>query len=99
MQIEIVEFYPDEIKSNFLKGSMHVYIVEEKIDLRGWMVIKNKETWLFHLPSKVGKDPETSKLIRYPTFAYNDPEKAKNLFELVRVKGIEYITKFFLTKE
>lgn len=94
MEIEIVEFYPDLDKKPLFKnliGSMHVYIIEDKIDLRGVRVFLNRNGLYFKMPCLVGLDEETKKKVLYPLFSYQDREKDKKLREQIKIKGTKYI--------
>jgi hypothetical protein len=93
MQIEIVGFYVierDDAKEK-LTGTLHVYLVEEGIDIRGCYVVRKKSGILIFLPSKIGVDEDTGKKVQYPVFQYMDTEKNKELLIQIRYKGISYI--------
>lgn len=93
MQIEIVGFY--EIERNDEKekliGTLHVYLVDYGLDIRGCYVIRQKKGILILLPSKVGIDEDTGKKVQYPCVQFTDPEKNKELLIQIRYKGISYI--------
>lgn len=94
MNIEIVEFYPEKGNSKKFRrfiGTLHIYIVDSDIDLRGIDVFKYKEKFTFFLPHKRSLDPETGILIKYPVFAYSNQNKNKELIEAIISKGSEYI--------
>lgn len=95
MNIEIVEFYSIEKDDNreILKGTLHVYLVDLGIDLRGIYVQKRKNYWRFDLPSRSGVDQETKQLVRYPCFSFMDKKKTDQLLSLIRELGREYILK------
>lgn len=98
MNIEIVEFYPfqRDDKRGKMKGSLHIYIVDDDIDLRGVYVIKNRDNWFFGLPQQKGVDNETKQPVRYPVFSYMTREKNDKLRDAIIEKGKEYIIKNFL---
>ena len=93
MNIEIVEFYPLERddKKQTLKGSLHVYLIDLGVDLRGVFVNKKKNSWFLSPPHMFGKDPETGEKVRFPVFSYVNQEKEKELKKGIREKGREYI--------
>ena len=93
MEIEIVGFYEinrDDSK-NILTGTLHVYLVDYGMDIRGCYVVRKKNGILIFLPSKVGIDEETGKKVQYPCIQFTDPEKNKELLIQIRYKGISYI--------
>lgn len=97
MQIEIVEFYPaDDFEVPFDTGTLHVYLIEQQIDLRGICVHYRKGRWFFNLPFFTGIDDETKEEVRYPVFSFTDREKHKLFVEEVKKKGLEYILKNFV---
>lgn len=101
MNIEIVGFYEDsrDDAKQHLIGTLHVYLIDEEIDLRGIYVTKKKESWWFGMPQRKGKDEETGKAVWYPTFTFTDIEKQKSLMVAIRKGGREYIEKHVLKKE
>jgi hypothetical protein len=95
MNIEIVEFYleqQDNAKKS-LKGTLHIYLPECDIDLRGVIVSRRKDFWFFGLPSKVSVDQETGQKIKYPIFTFTDSKKMGILLSNIREKGKSYIIK------
>ncbi len=93
MKIEIVEFYlmgrNDEKQQ--LKGTLHIYLCDHDIDLRGISVTKRKDIWFFGMPSRNGIDPDTEKNVQYPIFSFTNREKSKQLLDEIIQKGKEYI--------
>lgn len=97
MQIEVVEFYParKEQKKDFLRGTLHVYIIDFCMDIRGIVVQKNRDKWYFYLPSKFAKDPETNKDVQYPVINFTQAGMNVELFGLIKQHGQEYIERNF----
>lgn len=95
MLIEIVEFYPDKVdlEAKFFRGSLHIYLAEYGIDLRGVYVQRKDKKWMFRLPAKGSKGPE--EMVRYPIFNFTDPNKNKELITEMRRLGIPYIQLHF----
>ena len=93
MKVEVVEFYPTEKDDSkqILKGSLHVYLPDMDVDLRGVMVRKRKDSWYFGLPSLFGKDPETGKMVRFPVFAFVNRDKTRELRNNIIEEGKRYI--------
>ena len=94
MEIEIVEFYLTEKKGNKFTGSLHVYLIESGIDLRGIFVgfnFKKDPKWRFFMPSKKGYDEELKKEVQYPVFQFADRAKQKELLDALYDKARPYI--------
>ncbi len=93
MDIEVVEFYTTERddKKQFLKGSLHVYLIDIETDLRGVFVQKRKDTWFFGLPVLYGFDQEAGQKVRFPVFNFVNQDKNGNLKKVIMEKGKEYI--------
>lgn len=93
MDIEIVEFYEmhrvDE--KRILQGSLHIYLIDLDVDLRGIMVRKRNDSWFFGLPSLFGIDPDTKKKVKFPIFSFADRKKTDEMKKLIIKKGKEYI--------
>jgi hypothetical protein len=100
MDIEVVEFYTMERndEKQTLVGSLHVYLTEMDVDLRGVLVKKRKDSWYFELPFLFGKDPETKQKVKFPVFSFVNREKTSELRNVVRDKGKDYIIKNVLAK-
>lgn len=100
MNIEIVEFYEDmrNDAKQILTGTLHVYLIDEEIDLRGVYVSKRKNYWYIGFPQKVGFDPDIEENVRYPVFSFTNAEKNKQLLNEIVTKGREYIEKNVLSK-
>jgi len=102
MDIEVVEFYPHQEKpegNGSFAGSLHVYIIDHNIDLRGIYVSYDKERknqWRFTLPTLLGLDQETKEKVRFPAFQYADKKKTLQLMKQIRYRGKPYIQKNFL---
>ena len=93
MKIEIVEFYEserDDAKGR-LRGTLHVYITDLALDLRGIGVIRNKDVWHFNLPGRVTLDKETQEKVFYPYFSFLDREKNAELRAAIREAGVPFI--------
>jgi hypothetical protein len=93
MKIEIVEFYPDDKQSpKTLKGSLHIYLCEEHLDVRGVVVFKNAQgKWYFEIPYRWGKDTETGKLCRFPIINFTSKRKNQDLMKSIIKLAPKYI--------
>ena len=103
MEIEVVEFYPYKREGSSFSGSLHVYIVDLCIDLRGIFVSYDKKrvrptnhTWIFRLPSKKTFSESDKKEVFYPVFQFSDKKKNLELLKEIRKQGKPYIQKNYL---
>lgn len=93
MNIEIVDFF-EEYRDNerdILRGTLHAYLCDLKVDLRGIFVSKRRNSWFIGLPMRTGKDHETGEPVRYPVFSFMDRAKTAELLSQMREKGKIYI--------
>ncbi len=93
MNIEIVDFYVmerDDSKKK-LNGSMHVYIVDLDIDLRGLFVTRKNKQIFIYLPTKSGIDTETKEIVYFPIFSFGDMKKTQQLVKDILEVGRPYI--------
>ena len=100
MNIEVVEFYETlrEDHKQILKGTLHVYLIDCQIDLRGIHVSKQKGFWFFRIPHQWTLNEVGEKLF-YPVMSFIDKESNLMLMNLIREKGKEYIEQNYLFKQ
>lgn len=88
MKIELVEFYPYNPKfaikhhKNTL-GTIHIYLIEEEMDIRGILVCKAGKGIFFNLPHYTAIDEETGKPVRYPHIRFTNDSKHKALMDFL----------------
>ena len=95
MKFELVDFYyiePENRKVKFKDniGTVHIYAIEAKLDIRGIHVQKCGRKIYFKFPYYQAIDPETGKRIFYPHLNFidqNDKDEL-NRFLNVDVKNI-----------
>lgn len=84
MKFELVDFYPvDEknrvnFKNNFL-GTVHIYAIDCRLDLRGIKVLKQGRNLFFSIPHMFGFDHETGAKVTYPVFRWEDEQDHKDM--------------------
>jgi hypothetical protein len=100
MKIEIVGFYVRERDDAHkkLKGSLHAYLIDEGIDIRGINVIRKKDKIMVFLPHRTGVDEDTGEIVTYPVVTYSDMEKQKELKEKIIKVGSDYVKNQVLTQ-
>ena len=101
MKIEVVEFYPfyrmDDLER--IAGTLHVYLIDLEMDIRGILFKKHKDRWFFHMPHSKAIDPETNKCEKFPIITFTDNEKNRALMKSIREEGMKYIQENVLPKE
>ncbi len=96
MKIEIVEFYREipyktNQKSRKILGTMHIYLIDYKIDLRGIVVSRIKNFYFFRLPHGKQRDIETGKLTSYPILSFSEEGLYQSILDFLHTQGIKYI--------
>ncbi len=101
MNLEVIECYVIERddKNHTFKGSLHVYLIDIKADLRGIHVSKNKNKWFFALPFQSSRDINATDRIRFPVFSFNDYKKTDLMKAVIKEKGKQYIETQVLNKK
>lgn len=96
MNIEIVEFYPKIVEKDkhFLRGYLHIYLIDLKMDIRMMYIQKVKSSWKVFLPF-VNTQTEEGGKVRLPLISFTDPEMNKSLIKAARIQGVEYIKQNF----
>lgn len=96
MKIEIVEFYPEKkpVTNNYL-GTLHIYLIDFDIDVRGIGVLKHGKGYRFRLPCKTGFDEDSGEKVKYPVFVFPNPTKLKDFFSSLLALARPYITNKF----
>lgn len=86
MKFEFVEFYkfPDTTKNKSCKGTVHLYFVDQKMDVRGIMVSLNGKSMYFMMPHMYTFDLETNKKVRYPVISWVDEKAYKEIFDFLQ---------------
>ncbi|MDC7243672.1 MAG: hypothetical protein PQJ44_07025 [Sphaerochaetaceae bacterium] len=95
MKIEVVEFYPRKTKNkNIIIGTLHIYWIDEEMDIRGCNVyVKNKRIHIT-LPYFKQYDPEQERVVTYPVINYMNQEKQDSLKKAIIEEGKKYVQKY-----
>lgn len=94
MKIEIQEFYPftkEGYEGCFL-GTLHVYLIDLNMDIRGIEVLVVKNKYKFYLPKKY--EMKKGYKIWYPVINFLDNNKNKELKKELNKKGLEFIKNY-----
>jgi hypothetical protein len=99
MDIEVVEFYPLKTQEGGgFTGSLHVYIIELEVDIRGILVRydpSKQRPFSFLLPCQFAKDEE-GKSVRFPIFQFANHMKNAQLKKQIEYRAIPHIQKHHL---
>ena len=90
MKFEFVEFYPitmqEKKKSGKLCiGTLHIYVIDIQMDIRGIRVNRWKNKIYFHMPTFSSYDQETGEKVRYPIIWFNETSTQKDLLEFLNI--------------
>jgi hypothetical protein len=89
MKIEVVEFYPMQKPEKDWIGTMHIYIIDLDLDIRGIHVLQKKDRYIFRMPSKFSMENEKKQW--FPVISFTNPKKNTLLFQELRKKGTEFM--------
>lgn len=88
--IEIVEFYPSFSNGTRFRGTMHIYLTEHSLDIRGVYVSGSKKKMFFQLPFRIMKDAE-GEMIKVPLIQFLDKKKHTKIMRMLNSLGTQYI--------
>lgn len=92
MKVEVIEFYPSTSKKIY--GTVHVYLEEYDIDLRGVYIRKVKNSFFVSLPHQKASDEnkkENGKSVTFPVLTFANPQKAKDLKDSVIKAVLDFL--------
>jgi hypothetical protein len=95
----VVDYYPYKSKGREIQGSLHVYLIDFKMDLRGIWVRRKGRSWRFTMPTKVTTDWETQKEVRFPIIDFTEPQMNKDLLKSIIEEGRKFIEEKYLKDE
>lgn len=92
MEIEIVAFYPHYVSADQkeVRGTLHIYLVEEQIDIRGVTVHMMKNGKSFVMFGQGWRWVNGVKEF-YPYISFGDVNKNDKILEFCRTKGIDHV--------
>jgi|SRR5580693_1762261 hypothetical protein len=93
LKIEVIEVYLTTIDKSlrYIKGTMHIYIENDQLDIRGINVRFHKERWLIWLPEAYSKDEETGVPVKYPIPSYASNWKQAQLLSFLKKEAVQYM--------
>jgi hypothetical protein len=69
---------------NRVLGTVHIYLVEEEMDIRGILAVKYSQGVYFKLPYYRAFDKEEQKIVTYPHITFTDPSKQAALSDFLK---------------
>jgi hypothetical protein len=91
MKVEVIEFYRvNDYKKGFI-GTLHVYLPDLDIDLRGCPVFKAKGGYIIHLPARGYVEEGTRKKKQYPIIGFTKRETYDELIKNLKTVGNEFL--------
>jgi len=94
---EIVEFYPSEPelaqKNHKVIGSLHIYVIDCQMDIRGILVIKTKKGIFFHMPHGSNYDYDEKRVVHFPVINFTQEGKMEAMKNFVQTEGRKYISR------
>ncbi len=87
MKFELVDFYPmknDKFKQTV--GTIHLYIIDCELDIRGILVNVRGKSMGFKFPYFKTQDLETGQIIKYPHINWTNEKTQKQMMEFLHQK-------------
>lgn len=84
MRYEFIEFYPRDEKSKMhpkCLGTVHVYLPDVGVDLRGIRVYRNGKQVFFNFPHYRAYDRDQKRIVSYPHFRFTDEKVYQELMQ------------------
>lgn len=98
MKVEIVGFYKNTDKKTKIKGTLHVYLVDFDLDIRGIAVHKGaKGGWFYQMPGRKTLDAETKEMVWYPHISFSDKQIHDEMIQSI-IQEADKFLKIELTK-
>ena len=90
--------YERNDKNQTMKAGLHAVIKLGgiEINLRGILLIRQRQRWWFRLPFKTGTCHLTGSRTEFPIFAFSDPTQNKAVLDALREKTPEFVEAFLL---
>lgn len=88
MKFEMVEYYPViglKKRKNFL-GTVHIYVIDCQLDIRGIMVSRQGKGLYFNLPHFKAIDEETGLEVSYPLIRWENSATQKEMMNFLHEK-------------
>lgn len=95
MEIECVGFYPEEKKlkkGNKTLGTLHIYVPDMDMDIRGIKVIQQRNNkYFFEIPYMIKFDTEEKKPVKFPIISFCSRKTQETFIESLIKNGAPFI--------
>lgn len=100
MRIEIIKFYEinRQDEKQHLIGTLHIYLPEIGLNIKGITVFKKKAYWHFRLPSKRTFDQSSGKEVDYACILFDEKEKNEALLSFLKNEGRKFVEDYLASK-
>lgn len=90
LDIELVAFYPEYSGKHETAGTVHIYVKDIGLDIRGIRYVKKKKSSFAFVPNKISWDFEDKKNIKYPIISFTDDLVYSTLLADIRMLMDDY---------
>lgn len=102
LDIEIIDFFTikNDPERSFLSGTLHIYLTNLQLDIRGIYLRKDHKKWIIAMPYFTANniDPDADPTVKYPIINFVDHEKNRILRRILKKKAKEYVRKNVLNQ-
>jgi len=99
MKVEIVGFYKNIDPNIKIEGTLHAYLVDYDIDIRGIVVMKREKGYFYKMPGRKTLDPETKEKVWYPHISFSNIEKTQDMIKSIKKEADEFLKKELTTSK
>lgn len=99
MNIEIVDYHPHNKKMGPEIGTLHVFLIDLGLDVRGCSVIKKGSQYIVNGPVRYGYCPDAERMLRYPVLAFTDQVTQKLFMHALITKGRDYVKAWYAKQD
>tara|TARA_R110000868_G_scaffold61144_1_gene185938 strand:- start:501 stop:860 length:360 start_codon:yes stop_codon:yes gene_type:complete len=92
--VEVIAFYPLVLppkRNHFLYGSLHIYLPELDVDLRGVIIFSNGKTTTVIMPFKPYFEHGSAIKKSFPIFSFSNREHYADLKKLIAEEAKNYL--------
>lgn len=93
MKVEIVGFYKNLDKKFKGYGTIHAYLVDYDIDIRGIVVLKGGKGYFYKMPGRRTIDAESKEPVWYPYLAFSNTEKTQDMIQSIKSEADKFLKK------
>lgn len=92
MKVEVIAFYPRKIElPKLIEGTMHLYLEELDIDLRGVLIRYLNKKIIIRIPYGKGKDTITGEECAFSVFSFANKMKNLDMIKSIKEEARKYL--------